>query len=49
MRPVRKKNEIKKAKGHSVINTVKVFDKSYPLEVHCNTLEKHDPPIFRHK
>lgn len=40
VRPISRKNEIKKAEGQSVINAVKVFDKSYPLEVHCNTVEK---------
>lgn len=40
MRPISKEIEIKKAEGQSVINAVKIFDKSYPLEVHCNTLEK---------
>lgn len=40
MRTISRENEIKKAEGQSVINAVKVFDKSYPLEVHCNTLEK---------
>lgn len=49
MKALSKKNEPEKAEGHSVINAVKVSDKNYPLKVHCNTLEKHDPPIFRHK
>lgn len=49
MRTISRENEIKKAEGQSVINAVKVFDKSYPLEVHCNTLgKKNDLPIFRH-
>lgn len=40
VRTISRENEIKKAEGQSVINAVKAFDKSYPLEVHCNTLGK---------
>lgn len=40
VRPTSRENEIKKAEGQSVINAVKVFDKSYSLEAHCNTLGK---------